>query len=211
MPYLMILIIVATLVIVFWAAAQASKRASENIRELAAMLGLQADIRPPALGLFYTDPRAAGQWRGKAMEIYTYTTGSGKSRMQWCAVAAALRADGGLRFTLQPQGFGTKVMEMFGASEIQVGDADFDRRWFIQTNQPDFLRAALLPELRAKIFTLAAEPSASRLKLMLEDGRVRYAEQGSFASARVAGRIGQAAEVVADLADVAEVFAAERK
>jgi len=102
-------------------------------------------------------------------------------------------------------------MEMFGASEIQVGDADFDRRWFIQTNQPDFLRAALLPELRAKIFTLAAEPSASRLKLMLEDGRVRYAEQGSFASARVAGRIGQAAEVVADLADVAEVFAAERK
>ncbi len=211
MPYLMILIIVATLVIVFWAAAQASKRASENIRELAAMLGLQADIRPPALGLFYTDPRAAGQWRGKAMEIYTYTTGSGKSRMQWCAVAAALRADGGLRFTLQPQGFGTKVMEMFGASEIQVGDADFDRRWFIQTNQPDFLRAALLPELRAKISTLAAEPSASRLKLMLEDGRVRYAEQGSFASARVAGRIGQAAEVVADLADVAEVFAAERK
>ena len=211
MPYLMILIIVATLVIVFWAAAQASKRVSENIRELAAMLGLQADIRPPALGLFYTDPRAAGQWRGKAMEIYTYTSGSGKSRMQWCAVAAALRADGGLRFTLQPQGFGTKVMEMFGASEIQVGDADFDRRWFIQTNQPDFLRAALLPELRAKIFTLAAEPSASRLKLMLEDGRVRYAEQGSFASARVAGRIGQAAEVVADLADVAEVFAAERK
>jgi len=211
MPYLMILIVVATLAIVFWAAAQASKRAAQNIRELAEMLGLQADLRPPSLGLFYSEPRASGQWRGKALEIFSYSTGSGKSRVQWCAVSAAVRVDAGLRFTLQQQGFGTKVMELFGAHEIQVGDEDFDRRWFIQTNQPDFFRAALLPELRAKISALATDSSTRGLKLQLEDGQVRYAEQGSFANARIAGRVGQAAEVVADLADVAEVFAAARK
>ena len=39
---------------------------------------------------------------------------------------------------------------------------------------------------------------------------MRYAEQGSFANANIAARLSLAAEIGADLAEVAEVFAGER-
>ncbi|MCX6945646.1 MAG: hypothetical protein NT173_12965, partial [Opitutales bacterium] len=132
------------------------------------------------------------------------------SRVQWCALSVAPGRDGGLNCSLQRQDLGTKLKELFGAREIQVGDPEFDRQWFIQTNQPEFLRAALLPELRQKITALAAAPGGRPGRWQLESGLVRYAEQGSFANANIAARLSLAAEIGADLAEVAEVFAGER-
>ena len=207
MPFLMIGFFIVVMGLIVWIAAGGSKRATENLVQLATTLGLTVTARPPLLGLFQQVPRVSGEWRGKRVEIFPYTTGSGKSQQQWCAVSAAPLADGGLIFTMQRQGLGTKVMELFGAKEIQVGDAEFDRMWFIQTNQPDFFRVALLPELRGKIDALASETGIRGGRFQLEKGAVRYAEQGSFFSPRITARIGRAAEIVVDLADLAEVYA----
>jgi hypothetical protein len=160
------------------------------------------------LGLFYPEARAAGQLRGKRVELFTFTTGSGKSTIHWCAVAATLPAATGLTFHLQRQGLNTKFLELFGAREIQMGDAEFDAAWFIQTNRPEYFRAALLPELRAKINALVRElgVQARRMEFKLEQNAVRYAEIGSFASGDSCRRCLRAAEIVGDLADLAEVF-----
>lgn len=150
-PFLTIILFLLVVGLVIWGVARQMKRARENVRQLAATLGLQFEART------MSPSRASGQLRGKRVEVFSFTTGSGKSSCQWCAVSAAVPAAGSLTFHLRRQGFGTKFMELFGAKEIQVGEAEFDRTWFIQTNQPEFLREALLPELREKINVLVRE------------------------------------------------------
>lgn len=204
LPYVLLGFFFLVAAAMAWLGAAMTKRAADNVRRMAETLGLEYFAKPPALGLFYTAPRAAGPVRGRQVELFTYATGSGKSRVQWCAVSAA--AAGSLTFLLQRQGFGTKFMELFGAHEIQVGDPEFDAAWFIQTNQPALLAAALLPELRARIMALlrAPAPRVRGLEFKLEAGTVRYAEVGSFANADTCGRCQAAADIVVGLAEAVE-------
>ena len=210
-PFLMIGLFVVFTGFILWAAARSNQQAGENLDRLAATLGLQRMAKTPAAGVFYPEPRIGGQVRGKRIEIFPFSTGSGKSRVQWSAISAAPQVDGGLTFDFRPQGLGTKLMEVFGSREIQVGDPEFDRTWFIQTNQPDFLCAALVPELREKITALAREAGGRGAQLQLEHGVVRYAEHGSLADAKRCDRLGRALDAVCDLADVAEVFAGQKR
>jgi hypothetical protein len=85
-----------------------------------------------------------------------------------------------------------------------VGDVAFDRRWFIETNAPDFLRAALLPELRTRFDRISQRSRSGSFETV--DGAVRYAEVGGFDSVERCERFAEAVEAVCDLADVAEVF-----
>ena len=211
-PLLMIGFFFVVIGLVGWAAARQTKLASENVRRMAETLGLEFTVKPPALGLFYTEATATGQRRGKRVTLFPFSTGSGKSRTHWSAISAAVPAATSLTFHLQRQGMATKVMELFGAREIQVGDTEFDRTWFIQTNQPEFFREALLPELRDKMNALVRElgTQARGMEFKLEQNVVRYAEMGSFSSGDCCQRCLRAADIVCDLADVAEV-AAEQK
>lgn len=188
--------------LVVWGAIQHQKKVRANLEALAARLGLQVT----------GDPRKAlaragveGVRQGKQVRFWTYSTGSGKSRQTWCAAAVTARAHGGLEFEFQRQGVGTKIMEWFGAKEIQVGDPAFDRDWFIRTNQPDFLAAALVPEIRSRLAAL--REVATRRPIRLEAGVVQLALAGTFASERVIARLESSLPLLFDLADIAEVFA----
>jgi len=194
-------------------AARQSKLAADHVQCLAEALGLEFINKPPVMGLFYPESRARGQIRGRQVEIFPFATGSGKSRVQWCGVSAAVAGGDGLTFHLRRQGFGTKVMELFGAREIQVGDAEFDADWFIQTNQPEFFAAALLPELRAKITTFVRElgVQARGMEFKLEAGIVRYAEMGGFTNGESCKRCQRAVGILCDLAEVAEVASEEKR
>jgi hypothetical protein len=202
-PVLMIAGFMVFAGLALWLAAKASAQTRENVRGLAGRLGLTLEPVQPVLGFFYPSPQASGRIRGKAVRLYTYTTGSGKSRHTWSAVAATPAVDGGLTFALSRQGFGTKLLELFGAKEITVGNAAFDGAWFVQTNEPDYFRAALLPELQEKF-----RPLQGACKL--EKGVVTYVEQGAFAGEERCQRFARAAEIVCDLADIAEVYAGYR-
>lgn len=188
-----------------------NERAHCNIAQLARRLGLELAPARKRFG-FWPEPRATGRCRGKHAELYAYTTGSGKSRVRWVALAVTPSASEGLTFRLTRQGIGSKLSELFGAREIMVGDRTFDQAWFIQTNQPEFLRAALLPELRTRL-TAAMDASgrASRASIKLENNAVMYAEAGDFSNERLCDRIARIADVLCDFADVAEVFAQSRR
>jgi len=191
--------------LVGWGAAGYSRRTREQAQRLADALGLTLDAAQPVLGLFWPNPRGTGTMRDKRVEFCNYTTGSGKSRTTWSALTARPRADGGLTFRLRKQGLGTKVMELFGAKEITVDDAAFDAAWFVQTNQPDYFRAALVGEIRDRF--LAARRAGATGSFQLEYGVVKYAEQGTFGNERRRQRYELIAPLLCDLADVAEVFA----
>ena len=153
-----------------------------------------------------TPPEATGVHAGRRGRAFTYATGSGKSRVNWAAIELASGASSGLELEITRQNFGTKVAALFGVKEIEVGDAAFDARWFIRTNRPDYMKAAVLPEFRQRIDELA--PRGGRgMKLEIKEGRAIYSEQGFF-SAPVRARVAQALPVLADLAALAEVEAA---
>jgi hypothetical protein len=194
--------------ITLWA-GKLSARAHANFVQLAGRLGLSPKPVTPKWGRFWPAGEAEGAFRGNPARLFSFTTGSGKHRITWAALALRPPATGGLTFSIARQDLGAKIAELFGAREITVGDPAFDKAWFIQTNQPDFLAAALIPELRARISALFANSANVRQpSFKLEDsGAVVYREAGDFSNTSRVERFIRAADVTSDLAALAEVFA----
>jgi len=150
-------------------------------------------------------PRITGMVRGKQVEFFSYSTGSGKSRTHWVAVSVAPAVGVALTFRITRQGFVSKLQSLFGAKEITVGEKAFDDRWFIETNKPEFFRAALLPEVREKIEAAAtAARKHVNIEFKLENGLVRYAEIGVF-SEETLMRYEAMLPLLWELADLAEL------
>ncbi len=207
-PFLMFGGFVVIGVIIVWQSGKATATTRANAQALAERLGLALEPATPALGRFHPPPRAVGVIRGKRVELFTYSTGSGKSRTSWAAISVTPSQAAGLTFSLTRQGLGSRVLSLFGAKEIEAGNRAFDDRWFIQTNQPEFLRAAILPELQEKLMTL--DRSSLPGSIRLENGVVTYAEQGSYYSRAVCDRVAGVVDSLGDLADVTEVWAQSR-
>jgi hypothetical protein len=201
--FLILLIFAGLMPLLIWATVAARRRAVANLQRLAQQLGL--NFQPPTG--WSASLRVTGELRGKPTAVFTYTTGSGKSQQTWAALTVQSANPGDFTFTLQKQGFVTKVMELFGTHEIKVGDAAFDALWFVRTNRPEFFGAALIPELREKL--MAAGRASLGGKFELKDGVVKYFEPGTLADARQTARLAAVADVVCDLADVADVSATE--
>jgi hypothetical protein len=87
-----------------------------------------------------------------------------------------------------------------------VGDEAFDRTWFVTTDQPDLLRAALVPAIRAKF--MAQPPRTNESSYQTKDGLVQFAERGSFYSTDLIVRLEAKLPLLHDLADVVEVCSA---
>ncbi|HTO05169.1 MAG TPA: hypothetical protein VL069_15775 [Opitutus sp.] len=194
-------------IILVWSVRYARK-AGENFARLAVQFGLTPDQPRKILGIVWSQPTATGEIRGRPARLFSYSTGSGKSRTNWCALSIDPRQHGGLTFEISLQGLGSKLKELFGTKEIVVGETAFDAKWFIQTNQPQFMEAALIPELRERLTTSLADAGRIRRPtLKLDSGTLRYSEVGSFGNEVCCQRISGLKEVMSDFADVAEVFA----
>lgn len=199
---LLALAVLAFFSVIWRIGATLSRKALANMQRLAERLNLQVLEQPPKLGI-HPHPEARGTIRGKAVRIYNYTTGSGKSKTTWAAMTVTPRAHGGLTFALTREGFGSKIMSLFGAKEVKVGNAEFDDRWFVRSNAPEFFAAALIPEIQGKIQKL---PGTWKL----ENGAVSYTERGLFTDMDRCERFAGVAVAACDLADIAEVYAQQQ-
>lgn len=200
----MVLAFLIALGLVIRVARAQAKKTRMRLEALAQRTGLRI-VESTVLG-FTVVKSLEGERQGRAVRFWTYATGSGKTRITWVAVSVRPQPAGGLEFELTRQNFGSKLMELFGAKEIQVGDPAFDRAWYVRTNQADFFRAALVPQIRARLMGEAAGRRGARYKL--KDGLVQYVEQGSWSSGGALERLEQQLPLLHELADVAEVFAA---
>lgn len=197
-----VVLVVVGLVIV--AAVGQQRRAKANLTALAERLGLQLVMAKKAFGL--TEARVEGRWQGRDVRFWTYSTGSGKSRREWVVAGVDTPRGGDVAFELRTQGMLTKISEFFGAKEIQVGNPRFDAEWFISTNRPTELGAALLPEIQEKISALHA--AGAKGTYVRKESWVCYVEQDTFSSEAAIARLEGALPVLADLADVVDVCAA---
>jgi len=224
-PWLIVALLGIAGLVIAWTIVQ-TRRSAANLRALAQRLGFtyldgktaSVTTSPPASrprdGVSVqtittwrsSSPMVIGERDGREIRFFTFTTGSGKSRVNWRAVSVRPRVIGNLLFHFQRQGLATKLKELVGAREIVVGDAPFDAAWFLETNEPDFMRAALVPEVQAKLMAAHAAASAGG-NFQLQLAAIRYAEHGSFADATDCTRFEQMLPLLHDLADIAEVSA----
>lgn len=202
-PLLFVALFTVVIGLIVWGAAVSHRRTIANLRALADRHGLQ--LVGAEGSAFSAQPVVEGEAQGRRVRFWSFTTGSGKHRQHWVAAGIEPRALGAFSFDLQPQGMLTKLGEMFGAKEARTGDAAFDARWFLQTNTPEALAAALVPEIRARLDEAFA--AGARGHFRTEGGWVCYAELGTFGDVRRLARLEGALPLLRDLADVAEVCA----
>jgi hypothetical protein len=202
-PLVVPLLLVGVVVLIVLSARVEARKATENLSALASALGLRAVPRPPVLGLFPQAPEVQGERRGKGVRLFVFHTGSGKSRKAWCAVGVTPRTPSHLKLSLEVQGFGTRFLEFFGVKEITIGDRAFDAAWFVRGEPEDFVRAAFIPEVRERFMDARRRGLAGAFRV--DQGEVRYAEQGDFSDRRRVERFLLATELCCDLADISEV------
>jgi hypothetical protein len=183
-----------------WITLVQQRKAAVNLRAGAERLGLKFT---PAAGMGKEGPRAEGPLRGREVRFWSYETGSGKHRKRWVALALSNATQGRLLLTLQPQGFNTKVAELFGAREIELGDSRFDATWFVRTSEPTACRAALTPEIRGKLN--AARDAGARGTFSVETGLASYREEGGFHRAGTFERLEGLVPLLEEIAVAAEV------
>ena len=199
---ILVVVVVGSSVLSRWQA----KRARANIVELARVLGLQVHEMPPALGFFPQVPTATGRHRGRTVRLHTFTTGAGKQRQTWQALAVSCANPHGLALQLGAQNALSALGVLFGGQDVQVGDPVFDGRFVVKTNAVEYLRAALLPEIRAALLqSWSARAMGANIKL--EGDALVYAELGSFTDVAVVGRMREMLEPLVALAAVPEVYA----
>lgn len=201
MEIVVVLAVVAVVGLLIWAGVLDRKHTVSRLRSLAERHGLQlqgADSLFSSLSL-------VGRKEGRSLRFWTFSTGSGKSRQSWVAVGLEVRPLGEFTFDLRPQGVLTKLSALFGAREAVIGDPAFDQRWFLRTNNPDALAAALVPEIRERLDEAYA--AGARGYFRTEQGWVCYAETGTFSSDAKCARLESLIPLLRDLTDVAEVCA----
>lgn len=202
---------------IVWAAIAANRRIQENLRNLATQLGMEFVPAPRRLD----QPRLTGKLRGRKADIFSYVTGSGKSSTAYVAMTVEVAMPDKLSCTLNKRSFGTRmaeriatkmaerffteIAESLGVQEITIGDAEFDQAWVTWTNQPEFMRAALLPELRAKL--VVAQRAGATGTFEINGGLVKYKEIGYFSETEKCERFVKLVDMVGDLAEVIAVAA----
>lgn len=186
-------------------ARRQAKRARANLATVASELGLQLVEKPPLLGFFPQAPTASGRHGGRAIAFHTYTTGSGKQRQTWRALAVSCDNPHELFLQLGTQNFLTMLAEKFGSQDVKVGEPTFDERFVLKTNAPEFVRAALLPEIRRGLLAgWSARASGAHVKLA--GGQLLYSELGSFADPAGVARMRTLLDPLLALAALPEVY-----
>lgn len=191
-----------------WMAKKQSQKTAATIEAYAKELGLEAHRRPAVFGIFPSLPEVVGSRHGREVRIFQFQKGSGKNSQTWSALEVGRVAGTNLKVTLSAQGVMTKIRSVFGAKEIQVEEKAFNDRWFIETNDPGFLQAALYGKVSEAIDASQPKVGSPEGKFELKEGEVRYSELGTLGDAGRRARIKAAMAAAHELLDVAEVHAA---
>ncbi|WP_442889960.1 hypothetical protein [Congregicoccus parvus] len=192
----------ATVMLGISSAARGRKRTHVNLLELANRLGLTPEGLELGSVFRVSRPELRGSYRGRRIRVFSYTTGSGKNRTQWCAIATEVANRTGMSLRISRENFFTRAGRRFGIDDVQIGDANFDRDFYVKSDRPEYLRAAMIPEIRHRLQQVWVSGTSGSLSV--EGAELRYAEIGSFSDASKCRRLADFADSVCDLGDVIE-------
>lgn len=179
-----------------------NRRGRENLRRLAATMNLRL-IEPEKKWVFQSGSVSLeGKVRGRSIRIHSFTKGSGKNRTYWCAARVGVENNRNLSLTISSENIFTRLGGRLGFKQALAGDKAFDEKFYIKCSDEDFLRAALIPEVRARFVDVWN--SGTNGKVTADEGWVSFVEQGAFASDKICARFPGATELICDVAEIVE-------
>jgi len=145
---------------------QAQKRAWG---EMASQLGLVCESgRYP-----WSSLAVRGMYRGHALVLDTFVEHGYRRSQTYTQIVMTVNNSAGLRLMLHEASVASRVGKRLGVQDIQVGDADIDRRFMIKGQPEEGVRRLLAAEaLRQKLL------SVSSIHLTLEGAAIRYQHRG---------------------------------
>lgn len=201
-PFLFGTIFVLFFVFAIVGSIRRGRRIRENLGRLGSEMNLSL-VEPGGKGVFASGKVVLeGRLRGRTIRVFSYTTGSGKQRSHWCAVQVGAENNRNLSLTISRENVFTKVGEKLGFAQAKVGDDAFDRQFHIKCSDEEFLRAGLIPEVRAGFVSVWSQ--GARGKMTVAGESIKYAELGSFSDGRICSRIPAISGLLCDVAEIVE-------
>jgi hypothetical protein len=138
-------------------------------REAASQAGLAYEP-----GSFWgKSPFISGVFHGRSLALDTFSTNTGKNRTTYTRLVVALENPAAISLSLSGEGLGSKMGKLVGMKEIQLGDAEFDSRFFVR-GEPEMAVQRLLANssLRQKLL------DARSVNIEVHDRTIRYQKRG---------------------------------
>jgi len=172
------------------------------------MVPLDAERGGGAAGTVIGYARAAAE---SAQAVTGFAAPSGLATVK---VSAYFKAPLGVGLRVHAEGWTVKLAKALGLyrhADIEIGNADFDKRFVVEADDPEGARKALTPEAR----TLLVEFARAKHKLVLErgtlqvlDDRLFYVE-GPYAGALKTDVVAAAEEILAPMLAIAKALEAD--
>jgi len=217
-PVLIAAIVVAFLVfdaviiiVVLKRKGKLSGQVNEHLQWLADTLELAVtggDAMFPAIRFlsFVRRPyRLEGERRGSRLSIYHYTVSTGQSSTTYTTARSEVENPRELNFKFTREGLLSKVGKSLGLQDVQTGDEHFDKLFVIKCSDPEFIRQALLDQVKEKFFTVWEQHSAKGT-ISLKGGTLSYDEVGTVRNEKSRTRMAAVAELVCDLGGLVQFY-----
>jgi hypothetical protein len=186
-----ILVLVAIVIVVFVAQANASKKLDETYRRVAQVYGGRC-----ITGGAFSRPSLSFHHQGTLVSIDIQATG-GKHKTYYTQVHLAW-PDKTTRCEIYPERFTSRLGKMLGMTDVEIGSPDFDRDFIIAGNTVRNLRELLRPEVQADIYRLRRLLHNDHVYVSIGGGRMLIKKLGLI---RDAAKLSDLIEASLDLYD----------
>jgi hypothetical protein len=172
-----------------------NRRVRQKWTDLAARTGLTVDI-----GGTFARPTVGGTYRGRPLQLYTFTRGSGRSKSTYTAVSIATNSPAGWSLSLRPERWYDPLAKSLGMKDVEIGDAMFDQRFRVNANPPEIAIAVLRGNEVLRSTLMQAPP----FNIELKSGFVQHNQRGFESNIE---RLEALFNVMSDVADAVETVA----
>ncbi len=95
-----------------------------------------------------------GAYEGYPMRLETQTRGSGKNRYRVTVLHLSTNDALPPDFSLEPEGFGDKLLKLFGKRDPELGDEQFDRRFDLSNLTSSTIRVLRHPSVQEHLYEM---------------------------------------------------------
>lgn len=193
----------------FKRAADGNKRSMEKLAKALGLPLLRGEQAKPGKGLLKIGPRTyfiLDLWHERELNLYHIIKGSGNMQQVSAALDVPVDVSKEFRMSLSSAGTSGTGSMLQGMALVCSGDAAFDTRFNVKSNEADLVQRILTPELRES-FANTWNAFDVRGTMSVREGRVHYEESGWILTeaqrrrfAAVAGLANQLAAAISPVA-----------
>ncbi len=122
-------------------------------------------------------PEMFGEYDGRKLRLYFYTTGSGKSTTYWTSLEMEVENREDQTIKIYKENFFSKIGKAIGGQDIQIGDGKFDSELILRASDEQFLKNLLTPEIREQFLRIWVERKPAGT-VSLAGNTLQYIETG---------------------------------